>query len=300
MTRQEIIDAINSTIVANGQKGITAESLNNILTEITNAAGDGNGGDGALKVFIPDSYMFLQMFIETGFTRDAWALAKSELTYVSSNTVDKLDAVFEEYWSANTLLYQSLVEKCTNNEGALIIVDDSKSFSTAMEFMLELFGVEVDSNISNSIIACANVVQEDGVILNMEIVPMGIDLRFSLQSDGSILFTKTKDVLYIPVDNSTLSDAQILANKQFAENYKLNNSDSEDSLIIVGYHLGCIPVKFSSNGIVESAKRASLITASATESTFTGTIFDGISLKQVVVNSSDGTTTVTTLGTLTA
>lgn len=46
MTKQEILDAINATIVTNGQKGITAESLANILTEIVNAAGEGSSGVG--------------------------------------------------------------------------------------------------------------------------------------------------------------------------------------------------------------------------------------------------------------
>ena len=48
MTKQEILDAINSTIATNGVKGITAESLANILTEIVNAAPEGgSGGSGA-------------------------------------------------------------------------------------------------------------------------------------------------------------------------------------------------------------------------------------------------------------
>lgn len=37
MTKNEIIEAINATIVTNGQKGITAESLANILLEMVNA-----------------------------------------------------------------------------------------------------------------------------------------------------------------------------------------------------------------------------------------------------------------------
>lgn len=48
MTKQEILDAINATIAPNGQKGITAESLANILTEIVNAAGEGGGGGGVV------------------------------------------------------------------------------------------------------------------------------------------------------------------------------------------------------------------------------------------------------------
>ena len=51
MTKQEILDAINATIVANGQKGITAESLANILTEIVNTAPESSGsGSGVLSL----------------------------------------------------------------------------------------------------------------------------------------------------------------------------------------------------------------------------------------------------------
>lgn len=44
MTKEEIIEAINSTIVANGQKGITAESLANILIEMASATPEGGSG----------------------------------------------------------------------------------------------------------------------------------------------------------------------------------------------------------------------------------------------------------------
>lgn len=44
MNKQEIIEAINSTIMPNGQKGITAEALANILIEMANASGGSGGG----------------------------------------------------------------------------------------------------------------------------------------------------------------------------------------------------------------------------------------------------------------
>lgn len=48
MNKQEIIEAINSTIMPNGQKGITAEALANILIEMANASGGGGAGAGAV------------------------------------------------------------------------------------------------------------------------------------------------------------------------------------------------------------------------------------------------------------
>lgn len=46
MNKQEILDAINATIAPNNVKGITAEALANILTEIVNAMGTGSGAGG--------------------------------------------------------------------------------------------------------------------------------------------------------------------------------------------------------------------------------------------------------------
>lgn len=43
MTQEEIIQAITETIVPNGQKGITAESLANILLEMVNGTFGGSG-----------------------------------------------------------------------------------------------------------------------------------------------------------------------------------------------------------------------------------------------------------------
>jgi hypothetical protein len=51
MTKNEIIEAINATIIPNGQKGITAESLANILLEIVNATPEGGSGGSGQIVF---------------------------------------------------------------------------------------------------------------------------------------------------------------------------------------------------------------------------------------------------------
>lgn len=51
MTKAEIIEAINSTIVANGQKGITAESLANLLIEMASATPEGGSGGSGGALF---------------------------------------------------------------------------------------------------------------------------------------------------------------------------------------------------------------------------------------------------------
>lgn len=45
MTKEELKEAIASTIVENNQKGITATALANLLNEIVDAAGEGGGGN---------------------------------------------------------------------------------------------------------------------------------------------------------------------------------------------------------------------------------------------------------------
>lgn len=49
MTKEELKEAIASTIVENNQKGITATALANLLNEIVDAAGEGGSG-GAIAV----------------------------------------------------------------------------------------------------------------------------------------------------------------------------------------------------------------------------------------------------------
>lgn len=60
MTKQEILEAIEATIVPNGQKGITAESLANLLVEMVNATPEGGSGSS-----IP-SFVLGAIDIETG------------------------------------------------------------------------------------------------------------------------------------------------------------------------------------------------------------------------------------------
>lgn len=74
MSKQELINAIQATITANGQKGITAESLANILIEMVNTAGEGGSGGGAETLVIKASV------VEVG----------DEGIFITSNDSDKI------------------------------------------------------------------------------------------------------------------------------------------------------------------------------------------------------------------
>lgn len=65
MTKNEIIEAINATIIPNGQKGITAESLANLLIEMVNATPEGGSSSGSGQVVF---YMGIQNEEATEFT----------------------------------------------------------------------------------------------------------------------------------------------------------------------------------------------------------------------------------------
>ena len=51
MNKTELIDAIQQVITPNGQKGITAESLANLLIEMVNATPEGGSGGSGQVVF---------------------------------------------------------------------------------------------------------------------------------------------------------------------------------------------------------------------------------------------------------
>lgn len=116
MTKQEILDAINSTIVANGQKGITAESLNNILNEMVNATPEGgsetSGGD-SLKFYTSDLISAEMM------TREfAESLIGTEEEYLSNVILEMLDN--------NAALYAKIMEILQN---ALASLDEIHAFA---------------------------------------------------------------------------------------------------------------------------------------------------------------------------
>lgn len=105
MTKAEIIEAINSTIVANGQKGITAESLANLLIEMASATPEGSGGSGGLHVYVP----------------------------LPAEVVDVDIPITEEQQAHNAEVYAKCLE-CFNNKTPLpvIVADLSDAFEAAM------------------------------------------------------------------------------------------------------------------------------------------------------------------------
>lgn len=91
MTKEEIIAAIAETIAPNNIKGITAESLANILTEIVNASGESGGGSGPLIVYIG------QADLETGaMSQTAEQKAHNADVFKAVKSADAMPAILAE------------------------------------------------------------------------------------------------------------------------------------------------------------------------------------------------------------
>ena len=119
MNKVEIIEAINSTIVTNGQKGITAESLANILIEMVESSGEGGSGDGSLRV-----YGLCEMPLNSDIIAEIGAL-DAEL---GTNMVAEL----EEAISKNIVTYNAIKTAITEGKDIPQIVMDTSVFASLL------------------------------------------------------------------------------------------------------------------------------------------------------------------------
>lgn len=149
MTKAEIIEAINSTIVANGQKGITAESLANLLIEMASATPEGSGGSGGLHVYVSLPADFIG--VETSITAEQQA--------------------------HNAEVYAKCLE-CFNNKTPLpvIVADLSDAFAAAMG--IECCYTEVSLNNTFTPVEVEGLV---GLVILTQMLPTCI-----IAEDGSV------------------------------------------------------------------------------------------------------------------
>lgn len=137
-SKQEVLEMINSTIVKNGEKGISAEVLNNVLTEMVEASGEGGSGDGALRLKMIDPMFGFDLFpgeFSRELLEEMLPMMEADMPGISSGDwVKALYSCLEH----NAKLYQQLVEKAQKTEGAFVIVDMSETFSAAYKIMGEI------------------------------------------------------------------------------------------------------------------------------------------------------------------
>lgn len=127
MTKNEIIEAINATIAPNNQKGITAESLANILIEMVNASGE--GGAGALRVHW-DAGM-----LDIPFTPASYeALFSSPEGAGIGGLENPMYKAAQKCFADNAAAYQTILQKTDSWEGILCMLDASMMSSVIGEY----------------------------------------------------------------------------------------------------------------------------------------------------------------------
>ena len=311
MAKQDVLDAINATIVENGQKGITAQALNNVLTMMTENAGEGGGsGDGVLRIMVPDVMLlaplcFGSKAIGDGFTPETWALFQSELESIISST-DMGDAekeLFETYLTSmneivpamfahNAKVYTELLAKAKSKEGVMVLVDQSASYAPAFRLM-SIRAIDID--ISASAPAMCNILNapiwDEPLIAFVPISDYDIynpNSQFALNPDGSIVCESTSYQLYIPNSDVVLNDEQMLSNQLLASNLRSWNIDLSN-------------VKIYSIANASSPVLATFsIIDYTTGSTCTFRFLKGLNLLQTSVSAEDGSTVTELIGTLNA
>lgn len=220
MAKQDVLDAINATIVPNNLKGINADSLRNILTMIVENAGEGGSGsgDGALRVIVPDTLMSRDAFIEAGgFTPENWEVLRDE-SAAAGMDMTEFDIVVTSAFEHNSQVYQTLVEKAKAGEGVLCKIDQSAMSIAVNRMQEQMYGQQMyeEVGLSMSQIAQVAVVYIDPVPELEELMPLTVEVAITpasfrpdnietgerfyqsdttllLQPDGSILFVPTTE-----------------------------------------------------------------------------------------------------------
>jgi hypothetical protein len=161
MTRQEIINAINATIVANGAKGITAESLNNILTEMVNAIPEGGSGGG-----------------ENTGGASVYTVKMSDINIEGSTNITVTIAATEEEKVHNATVYAECVALMREGKAVDIKCDLTALYSEMYPLPISFF------QLTPTEIMYAEANEEYGTPTAISIVVM--DSEFLLLEDGSV------------------------------------------------------------------------------------------------------------------
>lgn len=136
MAKQDVLDAINATIAPNNVKGITADSLRNLLLLMAeNSGGSGGSGEGALRVMVPMG----SLVVEEGATEVDFTPETVDLIAIQ---FPEFAEVGEEMFAHNATVYAQLIEKANACEGVSVIADASKFMKAYMDLQISSMGGE--------------------------------------------------------------------------------------------------------------------------------------------------------------
>ena len=139
MAKQDVLDAINATIVPNGTKAINADSLRNLLTMMVENAGEGGSGDGALRVIVPDTMALGQMIAEAGeLSPSSWVAMRPELeSALGGVDLSEYDAVVNASFAHNANVAQQIIEKGKAGQGVSVVLDQMPYSSALISLMVQ-------------------------------------------------------------------------------------------------------------------------------------------------------------------
>lgn len=139
MAKQDVLDAINATIVPNNIKGITAESLRNLLTMMTENAGEGGSGDGALRVIVPEMMVLGLELVNIGeFSPTSWEETKSAYEQSMGVDLSEYDAAVKASFEHNANVVQQILEKGKAGQGVSVVLDQTPYFPVTVNLMFQL------------------------------------------------------------------------------------------------------------------------------------------------------------------
>lgn len=182
MTKTEILEAIQEVITPNGVKAITADSLRNILTMMTENAGEGGSGEGALRVMMPDAIL-------TDFSSPL--TINREYFEEIGSVIEGYNQYVDEFFAQNAAVYAKVVEKAWKGEPVLAIADFSKfTLIGHNELMGANGGILFDGMSITYPMSCVSCVANDGgdmVIFEIRNFSMlNDDIDIMLDSDGTM------------------------------------------------------------------------------------------------------------------
>lgn len=129
MTKQDVLDAINATMVPNGIKAINADSIRNLLTMMLDFVGEaGSGsGDGALRVIVPELQVLGPVIVEAGeFSPTSYAAAKEAMSAeVPGLDWSEYDAAVTAAFEHNAAVAQQLIARAKTGQGISVVLDQT-------------------------------------------------------------------------------------------------------------------------------------------------------------------------------
>lgn len=237
MSKQDALDAINSTIIKNNKKGITADSLRNVLTEMVEASGEGGGG--FLTVKLPDPLLWFAYFVLLGEfspTTIEEALASEEPSEIDN----EFRKIWLGYLEHNKQIFQAIMANAQEFKPTALMLDCSESYKFTFNAFSEASGSEdkiYNASISTLAFALGGEAFEAELgdikdVVFFEIASgdkrlftdeamftegTGTEIYMYLTEDGSVKFEMTgaedADTLgyrdfYIPMEGAILTDQQ--------------------------------------------------------------------------------------------